>query len=211
MKKIYLTESQLNTLLEQQIINENFHSLLKKVAVGALPAITAIAIIAGLENVSDEIKATMELEIAETAPINEWEPIANDVVVTVYNAVPSQCNNDVQHTASMFRLNLKDPASHKIIAMERTMMQEFGLQYGDVVKIEGTYKGAQDGIYRIEDTMNKRFAGQHKVDVLVNSNIKYGGTTKDSLATIYVLTDKDKAATYYLDMAPEYNEKNKQI
>ena len=90
----------------------------------------------------------MEAEIVESAPEEEWKMIADDVVVTVYNAVPAQCNADVRHTASMFKLDLKNPESHKIIAMERTMMSEYGLKYGDIVKIEGTYNGVQDGIYQ---------------------------------------------------------------
>ena len=52
------------------------------------------------------------------------------------------------------------------------MMKEFGLKYGDVVKIEGTDKW--DGVWQIQDTMNKRFAGQHKIDILVPNNIKLG-------------------------------------
>ena len=95
--------------------------------------------------------------------------------------------------------------------MERTMMSEFGLKYGDIVKIEGTYNGVQDGIYQIQDTMNKRFAGQHKVDVLVPNNVKHGGTLKDTPAKIYVLNDNSNEATYRLDMAPEYKGNTKKI
>lgn len=204
-KKIYLTESQLNYIIEQEMLNESFNTLLNKVKMSVVSIAAAIAIINGLENVGEYRKAEMKEKIIEAAPQDDWEAIAKDVIVTVYNAVPSQCNKDVLHTASMFKLDLKHPESHKIIAMERTMMKEFGLQYGDIVKIEGTYKGAQDGIYQIQDTMNKRFAGQHKVDVLVRNELKYGGTLKDSPATIYVLRDKNKGDTYRLDMAPEYN------
>ena len=35
-KKIYLTEAQFNALMEQQILNESFKSMLQKVAVGAI-------------------------------------------------------------------------------------------------------------------------------------------------------------------------------
>jgi len=211
MRKVYLTEAQLNALLEQQIINENFRSLLKKVAIGTLPAAAAIGIIMGIESLNDNTKLEMEMEIAAAAPVDEWREIANDVVVTVYNAVPSQCNKDVQHTASMFNLNLNDPASHRIVAMERTMMAEYGIEYGDLIKIVGTHDGKQDGIYQVHDTMNKKFAGQHKIDVLVPYNVKYGGTAKNSFATVYVLNDKSNEATYRLDMAPEYNENDKKI
>lgn len=206
-KKIYLTEAQFNALMEQQILNESFKSLLQKVAVGAISVTMALSIIAGLERVNDAQKKEMEAEVVDAAPQEEWKMIADDVIVTVYNAVPAQCNTDVRHTASMFKLDLKNPAAHKIIAMERTMMAEYGLKYGDIVKIEGTYNGIQDGVYQIQDTMNKRFAGQHKVDVLVANDVKYGGTLKNAPAKVYVLNDKSNEDTYRLDMAPEYNTK----
>ena len=55
--------------------------------------------------------------------------------------------------------------------------------------------------------MNKRFAGQHKVDVLVANDVKYGGTYKDSKAKVYVLNDASNADTYRAEMAPQYKEK----
>ena len=127
---------------------------------------------------------TREEYLAE--PDGNWTEIADDVLATVYNATPGQCNKDASHTASMFKLNLDDVLSHRIIAMERTMMSEFGLKYGDVVKIEGA--GKWDGLWRIEDTMNKRFAGQHKIDILVPSNVKYG---KWSDVKVYVPQDEE--------------------
>lgn len=188
---------------------------------GLIGAAMASALIVGFEHNFDGVKTLLKgNEIASQensdkeenkknncdmngVDVNVWEPIADDVIVTVYNAVPNQCNSDVKHTASMFSLNLNDPASHRIIAMERTMMSEFGLKYGDVVFISGTYKGRQDGVFRIEDTMNKRFAGMHKVDVLVNNGIKYGGTTPDKKATVYVLKDKSMTEEFKNNMAPE--------
>lgn len=205
-KKIYLTEVQFNALMEQQILNESFKSMLQKVSLGAISVSMALSIISGLEKISDAQKEKMESEVVNAAPEEEWKMIADDVVVTVYNAVPAQCNADVSHTASMFKLDLKNPEAHKIIAMERTMMSEFGLKYGDIVKIEGTYNGIQDGVYQIQDTMNKRFAGQHKVDILVSNNVKYGGTLNNSPAKVYVLNDKSNEATYKMGMAPQYNE-----
>ena len=55
--------------------------------------------------------------------------------------------------------------------------------------------------------MNKRFAGQHKVDILVGNNTKYGGTLKDAPAKIYVLNNKSNEDVYRLDMAPQYKGK----
>lgn len=102
----------------------------------------------------------------------QWTLVSDDTVATVYNAVPAQCNSDVRHTASMYVLNLDDVLSDRIIAMERTMMAEYGIKYGDLVLIEGT--GRWDGVWQVQDTMNKRFAGQHKIDILVPENIRHG-------------------------------------
>lgn len=128
---------------------------------------------------------------------NRWKLVATDVEATVYNAVPGQCDNDCLHTASSFRLDLNNVAPHKIIAMERTFMKELGVQYGDVVKIEGA--GKYDGVYQIQDTMNKRFAGQHKIDILVPKNIKYG---KWNDVKLYILKNKDFNTYYKKDMKP---------
>ena len=126
-----------------------------------------------------------------------WKLAASDVIATVYNAVPSQCNNDFGTTASMFRLNLHDVSSHRIIAMERTFMKELGLKYGDVVRIEGT--GKYDGEYQIQDTMNKRFAGMHKIDILVPDNVRLG---KWNNVKLYVLKDKNLSSKIKDKMAP---------
>lgn len=216
-RKVRLTEEQLVYILESQYFNgarmdmllesagnyEDFRDKLKRmIRTGAITAAIAIAAIGQMKDLSNEKKAEISTEIAQMAPKEEWAPIAEDAVITVYNARPEQCNSDFGVTASGFRLNLNNVGAHKIVAMERTFMAEHGLKYGDVIKIVGTYQGKQDGIYQIQDTMNKRFAGQHKVDVLVPDNIRYGGTLKGQYATIYVLADKEQTDTYKLQMAP---------
>ena len=122
----------------------------------------------------------------------DWKLLCNDTEATVYHVTPEQCNNDIKNTASMFQLNLEDPESHKIIAMERTMMKQYGLKYGDLVKIEGT--GSRDGVYQIQDTMNKRFAGKHKIDFLINLDSKIG---KWNNVKVYKLMNPD---TCYQDL-----------
>lgn len=133
---------------------------------------------------------------------NHWKLVSEDTEATVYNAVPKQCNKDFGFTASMFYLDLYDIESHKIIAMERTFMKEIGVTYGDVVKIEGT--GKYDGVYQIQDTMNKRFAGQHKIDILVNENVKYG---KWNNVKIYILNDKSITKMYTSFFKPKISKK----
>lgn len=104
-----------------------------------------------------------------------WTLLSEDVVATVYNAVPAQCNDDVIHTASMFRIDTADVLRHRIIAMERTMMAELKISYGDTLKVAGT--GRWDGLWQVQDTMNKRFAGQHRIDFLVPREITTGKWT----------------------------------
>ena len=133
-----------------------------------------------------------------TVMTNEWVLVAENVEGTVYNAVPEQCDNDPIYTASMFRLNLDDVYSHKIIAMESSFMKNLGLKYGDVVKVEGT--GKWDGVWQIQDTMNQRFAGQKKIDFLVPEDVKLG---KWSTIKLYALSDKSNTYIYKNNMAPQ--------
>ena len=122
---------------------------------------------------------------------DDWILVADDVEATVYNAVPGQCDDNPIYTASMFKLDLSDVLSHRIIAMERTFMKELGLVYGDVVKIEGT--GQWDGVWQIQDTMNKRFAGRKKIDFLVPNEIKLG---KWQNINLFCLSNKEKTNIY---------------
>ena len=101
-----------------------------------------------------------------------WELISSSTTATVYNAVPSQCNTDCFHTASMYTIVPERIESERILAMERTMMSQFGIAYGDTVRVEGA--GRYDGLWQVQDTMNKRFQGQHKIDFLVPDNIRHG-------------------------------------
>lgn len=207
LEKIILQES----IFEASSLNEIKDILKKMVKRGIVISATLLASIISFYNLSkseaEELKnAIKQEEISISANnINKnnikgesiWSLAANDVIATVYNAVPSQCDGDCDTTASMFKLNLKDVMSHKIIAMERTFMKKLGLKYGDVVKIEGT--GKYDGEYQIQDTMNKRFAGMHKIDILVPNNIKLG---KWNNVKLYVLKDKSLTPQIKSNMAP---------
>lgn len=101
-----------------------------------------------------------------------WELISRKTIATVYNAVPSQCNHDCFRTASMYRINPDTIEKDRILAMERTMMAEYGIAYGDSVLIRGA--GRYDGVWQVQDVMNKRFAGEHRIDFLVPLTIRHG-------------------------------------
>lgn len=215
MKKIYVTEQQLARLLlteSSQVLCEIFNKnmkmgavkkiikklLLKGVAVGAIVMAIVQAYNMGYENAVSMVSAVEKEIKEETKQVEQWQLLADDVIATVYNAEPKQCNNDISHTASMFRLNLSDVLSHRIIAMERTMMAKYGLKYGDVVKIEGT--GKWDGEWQIQDTMNKRFAGQNKIDILLP---KSDGLGKWDNVKVYKLNNPEETVMIKTDMAPQ--------
>ena len=101
-----------------------------------------------------------------------WELISMTTTATVYNAVPSQCNDDCLHTASMYTIIPEKIEQDRILAMERTMMARCGISYGDLVLISGA--GRYDGVWQVQDTMNKRFAGKDKIDFLVPRHIRHG-------------------------------------
>lgn len=222
MKQIILTESQFNTLMESHIIIESIfeassisefkHEVKKLIRRMLLTGMSVAAIISMINNYCDshnipeetkkEVLSAVNDIPEETNPMADWKLVDSKTIATVYNAVPAQCNGDFGHTASMFRLNLNDVLSQRVIAMERTYMKKLGLKYGDVVYIEGT--NGYDGVWQIQDTMNKRFAGQHKIDILVPNNIKYGSWDNVNL---YVLKDKSLTDSYRSEMAPQISEK----
>jgi len=101
----------------------------------------------------------------------QWEMICDDAVATIYHAVPEQCNADVTHTASMFEIDPANVEQYRILAMERTMMAQYDIRYGDIVLIEGT---DHDGLWQIQDTMNRRYKGKHKIDFLVPTSLTTG-------------------------------------
>jgi hypothetical protein len=218
MKQVILTESQFHTLIESQVIIESifevssvreFKQEVKKLIRRMLLAgMSVAAIITMINNYCDEKHIPEETKNEVLAMVNDvpeekdemadWKLADNRTTATVYNARPSQCNNDFGHTASMFRLDLYNVLSQRVIAMERTFMAKLDLQYGDVVYIKGT--GKYDGVWQVQDTMNKRFAGQHKIDILVPDNIRNGQWDNVEL---YVLKDKSMTDTYRSEFAPQ--------
>lgn len=91
------------------------------------------------------------------------------VTATIYHADPKQCNTDYLTTASLKKINPDNPQGHRWIAVSRDLEKK-GFTMGVKVCIEGA--GEMDGIYTIEDRMNKRW--RNKIDFLVNKDMKYG-------------------------------------
>lgn len=204
-KTIYLTEAQMQMICEEAMLCEALRGTdirtaiqkaVKYIKNGAKIATVLLALYGAYNIVSPQQKAELrqEVEAALQAKDNnmesQWKKVPYAVHATVYNAEPRQCNADCAHTASMFRLNLSDVYSHRIIAMERTFMAKLGLKYHDVVYVKGT--GKYDGVWQIEDTMNKRFAGQNKIDFLVPKSF---GLDQWFDAELYVLKDSSERDT----------------
>lgn len=217
--KVILTESQIRTLVENQILMEsmfknvrNFSDLLKIVKNLAFKGVLTASLITNIclyYQLNDAQKEQIQAVAEETTEVvddtssseednNPWQLACGGAIATVYNAVVGQCNPDYGRTASMFRLNLKNPYSHRIIAIERTMMDKYGLKMGDVVYLEGV--GEYDGIWQVQDKMNKRFAGMDKIDLLVNGDTKTG---KWDNVKIYTLKDKSLTSQYKSELAPQ--------
>ena len=93
--------------------------------------------------------------------------VDEEVTATVYNAVPAQTNSDPSHTASMFKLDLSNPYKHRIIAVSRDLLIKFPM--GTKVRVSGT---KYDGVYVVEDKMNKRY--KKRIDILINVGMKIG-------------------------------------
>lgn len=217
--KVILTESQIRTLVENQILMEsmfknvrNFSDLLKIVKNLAFKGVLTASLITNIclyyqlnDAQKEQIQAVAEetTEVVDDTTSSEednspWQLACGGAMATVYNAVAGQCNPDYGRTASMFRLNIKNPYSHRIIAIERTMMDKYGLQMGDVVYLEGV--GKYDGVWQVQDKMNKKFAGQDKIDLLVNGDVKTG---KWDNVKIYTLKDKSLTSQYKSELAPQ--------
>jgi len=86
------------------------------------------------------------------------------VTATMYYPVVNQCDKDPLITAGMFKINPRKASEHKWIAMSRNLLKRWNGQfdYGDVVEIKGA--GKKSGIYKVVDTMNKRY--KDRIDIL---------------------------------------------
>ena len=101
------------------------------------------------------------------ASLSAYKSKVDKVVCTVYNAVPEQTNSDPEHTAFMFKLDLKNPYKHRIIAVSRDLLEKY--PKGTKVYIEGT---SYDGFYTVMDKMNKRYT--NRIDILINEDMPIG-------------------------------------
>ena len=91
------------------------------------------------------------------------------VTATIYHATPEQTDSTPHITASNKIIDLGNPQKHRWIAVSRDLEAK-GLTFGVKVKVTGA--GDLDGIWTVQDRMNRRWS--HRIDFLVNQNIKGG-------------------------------------
>ena len=195
-------------LITEDINNDkNINSIINKLKKYAATGLLSIALLNNIasslglnDEQVEEVKNTIEVvkKKAENSP--KWVKVTDKAIGTVYNAVPEQCKKDCSTTANNFRLNLKNPQSHRIVAIERTMEKKWGIKQGDIIKVEGA--GDLDGIWQVQDRMNKRFAGQPKIDFLVNNNRKLGKWENLKIYKLKNPEDKIKFSKYFAPQLP---------
>lgn len=87
------------------------------------------------------------------------------VTLTCYHAVAGQCDGDSLTTASGAAICCTDSAyAHRYIAVSRDLLDV--LPYGSEVEVEGCSVEEYDGIWHVQDTMNRRYNGC--ADILVS-------------------------------------------
>ena len=91
------------------------------------------------------------------------------VTATIYHAVPEQTDTTPFVTASNSRINPENPQGHRWIAVSRDL-EKLGFTFGVKVCVEGA--NDLDGIWTVQDRMNKRF--KNRIDFLVNKELKGG-------------------------------------
>ncbi len=101
------------------------------------------------------------------------------VVATIYHATPSQTDDTPFITASNRVINKDNPAGHRWIAVSRDL-ESLGFVFGAKVCVENA--GHMDGVWTVQDRMNKRWT--HRIDFLVNKNMKYGKWNNVSIRLI---------------------------
>jgi len=107
---------------------------------------------------------------AVNLPKHDSPPTAM-VTVTMYNATEAQCDKDPLVTAGNYKINPANASAHKYVALSRNLLKRWGGQfdYGDKVRISNT--NHKDGIYTVDDTMNKRY--KNRIDILESADTRW--------------------------------------
>lgn len=95
--------------------------------------------------------------------------------LTGYHPVREQTDSTPDITADGTKFDINKASDYRYVALSRDLLKIFkhrgaDIKFGDYIMIKGTPDGAQDGIYQVRDTMNKR----HKdwIDILLTPGDK---------------------------------------
>lgn len=83
------------------------------------------------------------------------------VTLTTYRATVAENNSRPEILASGFKINMKKPENHRIIAVSRDLKKT--LKWGSKVRIFNA--GRFNGVYHVHDVMNKRYT--KRIDILI--------------------------------------------
>jgi 3D (Asp-Asp-Asp) domain-containing protein len=83
------------------------------------------------------------------------------VTLTTYRPSIKETDSSPEITASGFKINMKNPQQHRIIAVSRDL-KKF-LKWGSKVRIIDA--GRFDGVYSVHDVMNKKYT--KTIDILI--------------------------------------------
>jgi 3D (Asp-Asp-Asp) domain-containing protein len=84
-----------------------------------------------------------------------------NITLTTYRPSIKETDANPDVTASGFKIDLKTPEKHKILAVSRDLKKKF--KWGSKVRIFNA--GRFNGVYRVHDVMNKRY--KKRIDVLI--------------------------------------------
>ena len=97
-------------------------------------------------------------------------PVFN--ALTGYHPVVEQCDATPDITADGTKFDINRAGEYRYVALSRDQLKRWGgkIHFGDFVLISGTPGNAQDGIYQVRDTMNKRHT--EWIDILLTPGQK---------------------------------------
>ena len=91
------------------------------------------------------------------------------VTATCYHAVAGQCNDDYLTTASGKKIDSTETAyEHRFVAVSRDLLDEY--PYGTAIIVSDAEIEEYNGVWYVEDTMNKRFT--ETIDFLINPDMQ---------------------------------------
>jgi len=95
--------------------------------------------------------------------------------LTGYHPTVEQCDRTPDITADGTKFDINKAGEYNYVALSRDLLAHFNkrgadIQFSDYVLIKGTPNGAQDGIYQVRDTMNKRHT--EWIDILLTPGEK---------------------------------------